>query len=113
MGKFKTPIHINEDAIAECRARLSVDIIYDEYATINGQRVEAFDLIEDAEQEDKNNIILMLLVDKDDSYYHTLEVLKKRFGEMFSDAEIETHLIDEAEELALERHLEETYEYEN
>jgi hypothetical protein len=106
-------IEISEDSIIACRAKLSAEIIDDKSANINGQRVYPFDLFEDAEQEDKDGILLMLLVDKDDAYYSLIEILEKRFSEMFSDAEIEAHIISEREDLALERHLEEVYEYEN
>ena len=109
---MKKSIEVSEDSLMKCKLSLINEIIDDKSAHINGQRVYRFDLIEDAEQEDKDNIILMLLVDKDNAYYHTIEILKKRFGEMFSDAEIEAHIISEREDLALERHLEEAYDYE-
>jgi hypothetical protein len=109
---MKKSIEVSEDSLMKCKLSLVNEIIYDKYANINGQRVYPFDLFEKAEQEDKDNIILMLLADKDDAYYHAIEILKKRFSEVLSDAEIEAHIISEREDLALERHLEEAYDYE-
>ena len=109
---MKKSIEVSEESLMECKLSLVNEIIYDKYATINGQRVYVYDLIEDAEQDYKDDILLMLLVDKDDAYGCLIEVLEKRFSEVFSDAEIEAHIISEREDLALERHLEEAYDYE-
>ena len=90
---MKKSIEVSEESLMECKLSL-------------------VDLFEDAEQDYKDDIPLMLLVDKDDAYGCLIEVLEKRFSEVFSDAEIEAHIISEREDLALERHLEEAYDYE-
>jgi hypothetical protein len=106
-------IEISEDAIAACCEKLAGEIIDNTYTTINGKRVSIHDLLEDADPEDLANIAAMLLVDKDNAYDHDVGIIKRRFYALFSDAEIEAHLMAEAEDLALERHLEEEYEYEH
>jgi hypothetical protein len=107
-----TNTRVSEDAIDECREELLASIIEDGYVIINGKKVHNFDLLEDADDEDLANITLMLLVDKDDALDHAVEILTQRFDVMFDDAEIAEHIIDERKDLALERHLEEAYDYE-
>ena len=113
MGKFKAPIRISEDAIAECREKLVNELCYKPFnVTINDKFVHFHDMFEDAEVEDLFNIAVMLFVDKDDAHDHAVEILKKRFDILFSDAEIEAHLINEIEEDAAERHSQEKDEAE-
>jgi hypothetical protein len=108
----KTNTRVSEDAIDECRLELASSIIDGKYATINGKKVYKHNLLEDADPEDLANITLMLFADKDDALDHAVEILKQRFDVMFDDAEIAEHILDERKDLALERHLEEAYDYE-
>ena len=94
-----TNYQLPESTIIEGREDLLSDITTFGSATINSKSVSVHDLLEDADTEDMANIIAMLMVDKSDAYYHAIEILTKRFDDMFDDGEIEDHLIDEACEL--------------
>ena len=107
MGKFKAPIRISEDAIAECRDNLLADLIITESAVVNGDKYTIQDLLYYVETEDKDNIFAMLLIDSAESKTEAVRLITEAFDNQVNESYIEAHLIDEAEEAEAERRLEE------
>ena len=85
-----------EDTISEARD----DLFYEFYTTgnviLNTVKTTVFELLEQMDDEDKDNVFSMLVMGNDDAKEYALEVLRSAFDSEVSDEQIENHIVDEA-----------------
>ena len=113
MGKFKAPIRISEDAIAECRDNLLAELIVTKNVTIDNTKITTQDMLDDIESEDKDNVFEILLGNAVEAKAEADRVITAAFNSEVSDNNIINHLIEKEKDLALERHLEGECEHEH
>ena len=89
--------NINEEAIIDTRD----DLFYELHTTgdviIFGKKVSIFDLIEELDNEDMNNVFSMLVMGSEDAKEFALEKLMEIFKIQISDEDIEEHYVDDKE----------------
>jgi hypothetical protein len=102
---MKKSISFSEDSITECREALLDEILTDGNVRISGKLVDKCELLEDADDEELSDIVLLLITDEDKAKEKATELFRNRLSALYSDSEIEQHLINEAEDNLLEQHL--------
>ena len=88
-----------ESTILDCRCDLFAELTVTGSVYINGRIQTVYDLLEMADDDDKNDVISMQLVDTVESKAALIEMLWALFLSEYDDEAIEKHLIDEGESL--------------
>tara|TARA_R110000796_G_scaffold222875_1_gene339086 strand:- start:334 stop:627 length:294 start_codon:yes stop_codon:yes gene_type:complete len=88
-----------ESTILDCRCDLFADLTVTGSVYVYGHRVTVHDLLEKADDEDKDNILAVQLVDTTESKAALILMLGALFLSEYDDEAIEKHLIDEGESL--------------
>ena len=88
-----------ESTILDCKDDLFAELTVTGSVYVNGDEVTVHDLLEMADDDDKNNVIAMQLVDTIESKAALIEMLWALFLSEYDDEAIEKHLIDEGESL--------------
>ena len=90
-----------ESTILDCRCDLFAELTVKGSVYVNGDEVTVHDLLEleRADDDDKNNILAMQLVDTTESKAALILMLGALFLSEYDDEAIEKHLIEEGESL--------------
>jgi len=88
-----------ESTILDCKDDLFAELTVTGSVYVNGDEVTVHDLLEMADDDNKNNVIAMQLVDTIESKAALIEMLRALFLSEYDDEAIEKHLIDEGESL--------------
>ena len=88
-----------ESTILDCKDDLFAELTVTGSVYINGRIQTVYDLLEKADDGDKNDVIAMQLVDTIESKAALIEMLWALFLSKYDDEAIEKHLIDEGESL--------------
>ena len=90
-----------ESTILDCRCDLFAELTVTGSVYVNGDEVTVHDLLEleGEDDDDKNNVIAMQLVDATESKAALILMLGALFLSEYDDEAIEKHLIDEGESL--------------
>ena len=88
-----------ESTILDCKDDLFAELTVTSSVYINGRIQTVHDLLEKADDDDKNDVIAMQLVDTVESKAALIEMLWALFLSEYDDEAIEKHLIDEGESL--------------
>ena len=87
-------VEINETNIIDTRE----DLLWELYTTgtvfILGHKLTIFELLEEMDQEEKDNVIGMLVMGNDDAKEFAIEKLMDAFRSAYDDSVIEEHYID-------------------
>jgi len=90
-------VEVNEDNIIDMREDLFWELHTTGDVKILGSNVDIFELLEDMDAEDKDNVFSMLVMGSEDAKEFALEKLMVAFKSAYDDATIEAHYIDEKE----------------
>jgi hypothetical protein len=96
-NNYKSPpasITISESDLEDKRD----DLFYEITTTGSAAGYSLHDLIENLDDENKDNVIAMLMVGNEDVKDYAKEHLKAAFKSMFDDEHLEAYIIEEAEE---------------
>tara|TARA_R110000787_G_scaffold169473_1_gene282159 strand:- start:195 stop:599 length:405 start_codon:yes stop_codon:yes gene_type:complete len=100
-GVFMKIINLDvaESTILDTRDDLFTELVVTGSVYINNHRVTVYEMLEDMDDENKDCILAMLLVDSTEAKAEYIEVLWAMFLSEFDDEAIEKHVIDEGESL--------------
>tara|TARA_R110000803_G_scaffold74471_2_gene138505 strand:- start:1700 stop:2104 length:405 start_codon:yes stop_codon:yes gene_type:complete len=100
-GVFMKIINLDvaESTILDTRDDLFTELVVTGSVYINNHRVTVYEMLEDMDDENKDCILAMLLVDSAEAKAEYIEVLWAMFLSEFDDEAIEKHVIDEGESL--------------
>ena len=107
------PIIISKDAISECRDHLLAELIVTGDVVVNSYKYTVQDLLDMMVAEDKDSVFALVLKDCSEAKAQADRLIALAFDCEVCEEVIEAHLTDGAEDLALERRLEEEYEYDH
>ena len=88
-----------ESTILDCRCDLFAELTVTGSVYVNSGDVTVHNLLEMSDDDDKNNVIAMQLVDATESKAALILMLGALFLSEYDDEAIEKHLIDEGESL--------------
>tara|TARA_R110000868_G_scaffold128654_2_gene336898 strand:- start:2070 stop:2363 length:294 start_codon:yes stop_codon:yes gene_type:complete len=92
-------LDVAESTILDTRDDLFTELVVTGSVYINNHRVTVYEMLEDMDDENKDCILAMLLVDSAEAKAEYIEVLWAMFLSEFDDEAIEKHVIDEGESL--------------
>jgi len=87
-------VDVNETNIIETREDLFWELHTTGTVFVLGHKVTIFELLEDMDDEEKDNVFSMLVMSNDDAKEYALEKLMAAFKSAYDDGEIEDHYID-------------------
>ena len=92
-------LNVAESTILETRDDLFTELVVTGNVYINNHKVTVYEMLEEMDDENKDCILAMLLVDSTEAKAEYIEVLWAMFLSDFDDEVIEKHIIDEATSL--------------
>jgi hypothetical protein len=92
-------LDVPESTILETRDDLFTELVVTGNVYINNHKVTVYEMLEEMDDENKDCILAMLLVDSTEAKAEYIEVLWAMFLSDFDDEVIEKHIIDEATSL--------------
>ena len=92
-------LNVAESTILETRDDLFTELVVTGNVYINNHKVTVYEMLEEMDDENKDCILAMLLVDSTEAKAEYIEVLWAMFLSDFDDEVIEKHVIDEATSL--------------
>ena len=92
-------LDVPESTILETRDDLFTELVVTGNVYINNHKVTVYEMLEEMDDENKDCILAMLLVDSTEAKAEYIEVLWAMFLSDFDDEVIEKHVIDEATSL--------------
>jgi|TARA_B110000879_G_C10827886_1_gene376698 hypothetical protein len=92
-------LNVAESTILETRDDLFTELVVTGNVYINNHKVTVYEMLEEMDDEKKDCILAMLLVDSTEAKAEYIEVLWAMFLSDFDDEVIEKHVIDEATSL--------------
>ena len=92
-------LDVPESTILETRDDLFTELVVTGNVYINNHKVTVYEMLEEMDDEKKDCILAMLLVDSTEAKAEYIEVLWAMFLSDFDDEVIEKHIIDEATSL--------------
>ena len=92
-------LDVAESTILETRDDLFTELVVSGNVYINNHKVTVYEMLEEMDDENKDCILAMLLVDSTEAKAEYIEVLWAMFISEYDDEAIEKHVIDEATSL--------------
>ena len=92
-------LDVAESTILETRDDLFTELVVSGNVYINNHKVTVYEMLEEMDDENKDCILAMLLVDSTEAKAEYIEVLWAMFLSEYDDEAIEKHVIDEATSL--------------
>tara|TARA_R110000824_G_scaffold1041_9_gene5776 strand:+ start:540 stop:833 length:294 start_codon:yes stop_codon:yes gene_type:complete len=92
-------LDVPESTILETRDDLFTELVVTGNVYINNHKVTVYEMLEEMDDENKDCILAMLLVDSTEAKAEYIEVLWAMFLSEYDDEAIEKHVIDEATSL--------------
>ena len=92
-------LNVAESTILETRDDLFTELVVTGNVYINNHKVTVYEMLEEMDDENKDCILAMLLVDSTEAKAEYIEVLWAMFLSEYDDEAIEKHVIDEATSL--------------
>jgi hypothetical protein len=92
-------LNVAESTILETRDDLFTELVVTGNVYINNHKVTVYEMLEEMDDENKDCILAMMLVDSTEAKAEYIEVLWAMFLSDFDDEVIEKHVIDEATSL--------------